>query len=60
MKKSVKTLIIILSILSILSGVYQLSKGAEFIDYFSGIFIGVVLLGSVLIHKDPPTSPDNN
>ena len=57
MTKSVKTLLIVLSILS---GIYQLSKGATFIDYFSSIFIGVVLLGSVLIYKKAPTSSDNN
>lgn len=46
MTKSVKYLILIMGTLSIVSGVYLALKGFEFSTYFSGIFIGVTLIGS--------------
>ena len=50
MSKSVKTFLIVIGTLSILSGAYLAYSGSSFSEYFSGIFIGVVLIGSVLIN----------
>lgn len=50
MTKSVKTFLIVIGVLSILSGAYLAYSGSNFSEYFSGIFIGVVLIGSVLLN----------
>jgi uncharacterized membrane protein len=52
MTKSVKTLIIAIGTLSIISGIYLVISGSDFSEYFSGIFIGVALIGSAFFYKD--------
>lgn len=56
MSKSVKVLIIIIGVLSIISGVYLAFSGAEFSKYFSGIFIGATLIGSAFFYKEKPNA----
>jgi len=45
MKKPVYLFLIIIGILSIISSVYLAFTGAEFEQYFFGIFIGFTLVG---------------
>jgi uncharacterized membrane protein HdeD (DUF308 family) len=52
MSKSVKKLIIAIGTLSIISGIYLAISGSDFSEYFSGIFIGVALIGSALFYKE--------
>ncbi len=52
MTKSVKTFIIILGVLSIISGAYLAFTGSDFSEYFSGIFIGITLIGSIFFYKE--------
>ncbi|VXC08236.1 hypothetical protein [Maribacter litoralis] len=52
MNKSTKTVIVIIGILSILAGIYGFFTNAESTVTYSGIFIGVVLLGSLFISKN--------
>ena len=52
MTKSVKRLIVAIGTLSIISGIYLAINGSDFSEYFSGIFIGVTLIGSVLFYKE--------
>jgi ribose/xylose/arabinose/galactoside ABC-type transport system permease subunit len=56
MTKRVKTLIMVIGALSILAGIFQVFTGAEFSSYFSSLFIGVVLIGSVFLYKDEPNT----
>jgi uncharacterized membrane protein HdeD (DUF308 family) len=51
-KKSAKRLIIIIGILSLISGIYLAVNGSDFSEYFSGIFIGVILIGSIFFYKE--------
>jgi uncharacterized membrane protein len=51
MTKSVRWLIIIIGALSLLSGIYLAFTGAAFPKYFSGIFIGAVLIGTLYFSK---------
>jgi len=53
MAKPVKRLIIVIGALSVVSGAYLAFKGAEFSEYFSGILIGVVLIGTALFTRNP-------
>lgn len=48
MTKSIKTLILVIGILSILSGVFLALTGSDFLEYFLGIFAGVALLIGVV------------
>lgn len=52
MTKTVKILIAVIGFLSIISGAYLAYMGSEFSEYFSGIFLGIVLVGSVLLSKE--------
>lgn len=52
MTNTVKKLILILGILSLVSGIYLAYKGAEFLDFFSGIFIGIVLIVGSRLSKN--------
>jgi uncharacterized membrane protein len=52
MSKSVKNLIIIIGSLSILSGLFLVYRGSDFSEYFSGILLGIVLVGSALFYKE--------
>jgi uncharacterized membrane protein len=54
MTRSVKTIIITIGALSVLSGIYLAFTGSEFAEYFSGIFLGVVLIGSALFYSENP------
>lgn len=49
MTKTVKRLIITIGALSIISGIYLAVSGSEFSENFSGIFIGITLIGSALL-----------
>ena len=51
MKRSVYLLLMGIGILSIISGLYLLLTGAEFEQYFSGIFIGIALIGITYINN---------
>jgi hypothetical protein len=52
MTKSVKTILIVIGSLSILSSIYLALDGLAFSDYFYGLFIGITLIGSVLFVKE--------
>ncbi|MFK8011460.1 MAG: hypothetical protein AB8B80_05430 [Marinicellaceae bacterium] len=52
MTQSVKTIVIIIGFLSIASGIYLVIKGSDFSEYFSGIFLGVTLIGTAVFYKD--------
>jgi len=54
MTKSVKTLVTIIGMLSILSSVYLAYSGSNFSEYFSGIFIGITLIGSIFFYRGKP------
>lgn len=54
MTKSVKTIILIIGALSLLSGIFLAFTGSDFIEYFSGIFLGIVLIGTVYFYKEKP------
>jgi len=58
MTKSVKTLVTIIGALSIISGVYLVTRGAEFSEYFSGIFLGITLIGSIFFFKEKPNATE--
>lgn len=51
MTKSVKIIVTVIGSLSILAGLYFAFTGSEFSSYFSSIFIGVVLVGTVYFYK---------
>lgn len=51
MNKSTKTVIVIIGILSILAGIYGFFTDSEPAVTYGGIFIGIVLLGSLLINQ---------
>lgn len=52
MSKTVRITLMVISALSILSGIILAVRGSAFSVYFSGIFIGVVLLGSLYFGLD--------
>ncbi|HKK89061.1 MAG TPA: hypothetical protein VJ917_09440 [Saprospiraceae bacterium] len=52
MSKTVRITLMVISCLSILSGIFLAWRGSAFSTYFSGIFIGVVLLGSLYFGLD--------
>lgn len=60
MSKSAKTLVITIGVLSTLSGVFLVTRGAEFSEYFSGIFLGIVLIGSAIMFRQSPDSDAEN
>ena len=51
MKRSVYLLLMGIGFLSIISGLYLVFTGAEFAQYFFGIFIGIVLIGVTYINN---------
>lgn len=51
MTKPVRFLILTIVTLSLASGIYMASTGSDFLEYFSGIFLGAVLVGSSLLNK---------
>lgn len=51
MNKSTKAVIVVIGILSILAGIYGFFADSEPSVNYGGIFIGIVLLGSVLINQ---------
>jgi len=46
MKKSTRTLLHVIGAASLVAGIYLAVSGSDFIEYASGIFVGVVLIGS--------------
>jgi len=52
MTKTVKRLITIIGVLSLISGIYLALSGSDFSEYFSGIFIGIALIGTVFFYKE--------
>jgi len=52
MTKLIKRLIILIGTLSIISGIYLAVSGSDFLEYFSGIFIGILLIGSLFFSKE--------
>ncbi|MGR3810281.1 hypothetical protein [Jiulongibacter sp. NS-SX5] len=52
MSKNTISLLIGIGIASILAGVYAAYRSGEFMDAVSGIFIGISLIGTVLIEKN--------
>jgi uncharacterized membrane protein HdeD (DUF308 family) len=51
MEKSTKTVIIIMGALTILAGIYSYFYKSETTIAYSAIFVGVALIGSVLLIK---------
>lgn len=51
MKKSTRIVIIVIGVLSILSGIYGFFSKAESFNIYWGIFIGIVLIGSLYFDK---------
>jgi hypothetical protein len=41
--------------LSFISGVFLAFSGSDFSEYFSGIFIGIVLVGTVFFYNEDKT-----
>jgi len=56
MTKSVKTILIVIGALSIISGIYLAIDGSDFTTYFSGMFLGIVLIGSATFFNDESKS----
>jgi hypothetical protein len=54
MTRSVRTLVSVIGALSIASGAYLAFSGSDLSEYFSGIFLGITLLGSTFFYKEEP------
>jgi len=52
MKKQTASIIIGIGIVSILAGVFGAVRSGEVMDALSSVFIGVVLIGTVLIERN--------
>ncbi|XLS29623.1 hypothetical protein ACJD0Z_02105 [Flavobacteriaceae bacterium M23B6Z8] len=52
MNKQTASLIIGIGIVSILAGIYAGVRSGEVMDSLSGVFIGVALIGTVLIERN--------
>jgi hypothetical protein len=52
MKKQTASLMIGIGIASILAGIYGAVSSGEVMDSLSGVFIGVALIGTVLIERN--------
>lgn len=52
MKKQTASLIIGIGITSILAGIYGAVRSRELTDALSGVFIGVALIGTVIIERN--------
>ena len=55
MTQSIKTFLIVIGTLSFISGVFLAFNGSDFSEYFSGIFIGIVLVGTVFFYNEDKT-----
>jgi len=55
MTQSIKTFLIVIGTLSFISGVFLAFSGSDFSEYFSGIFIGIVLVGTVFFYNEDKT-----
>lgn len=51
MNKTLKLTLIVIGILGLTAGIYLAVTGADFIEYFSGIFCGALLIVSGLSKK---------
>ncbi len=60
MNQSLKTVIIIIGVLSILAGLFSYFNQNNVLNSFLGIFIGVALTGSVLVLKNRKDSKNDN
>lgn len=52
MSKTGKIIIGIIGVLTLLSSLNTAREGGEFLDYFSGIFLGVSLMGAAFFLKE--------
>lgn len=52
MNKSTKIVVTVIGLLSILAGIYGFFTDSEPAVSYGGIFIGIVLIGSLLINKN--------
>ncbi len=52
MSQTIRVALMLIASLSILSGIFLAVRGSDFSSYFSGIFIGVVILGSLYFKLD--------
>ncbi|UTW61247.1 hypothetical protein KFE98_14655 [bacterium SCSIO 12741] len=52
MSKSLKYIIISIGAAGLMASANQAYYGADFLDYFMGIFLGVTLIGTALITQD--------
>lgn len=52
MRKKTQYLIIGIGIVSILAGIYSGTQSGDFTESISGIFIGIALIGTVLIERN--------
>lgn len=59
MNKSSFLIIVTIGVLSITSGLYLAITGADFSTYFSGIFIGIALIGAAIINKNKKNRSQN-
>jgi len=60
MNQSLKTVIVIIGVLSILAGLFSYFNQNNVLNSFLGIFIGVALTGSVLVLKNRKDSKNDN
>ena len=52
MKKQTRYLLIGIGIASILAGIYQAVRTGVWLDALSGVFIGLALIGTVMIEQN--------
>ena len=52
MKKQTRYLLIVIGIASILAGIYQAVRTGVWLDALSGVFIGLALIGTVMIEQN--------
>jgi hypothetical protein len=58
MSKRTGDFIIGIGIASILAGIYAAVRSGEFLDSISGVFIGVALVGTILIDRNKKDQPE--
>ena len=51
MKKPLKLTLIIIGALGLIAGIYLAVSGSDFIEYFSSILCGILLIWSALLNK---------
>jgi uncharacterized ion transporter superfamily protein YfcC len=58
MKKQTGSLIIGIGIASILAGIFGAVRTGEWMDSLSSVFIGIALIGTVLIERNKKDKPE--